>query len=84
MIDWELRIVRALLYDEQWVYNETFHHKYVYTNEGDDTEAVFWHECKLLYSSDFLEECDIVNCDNSYELIIKRTKEPVLVMCTSE
>jgi hypothetical protein len=84
MTDWELRSVRALLYDEEWVYNETFHHKYIYINKGDDAEAVFWYECKLLYNPDFLKECEVVSDNDVYELVIKRTNEPILMMCMTE
>ena len=84
MTDWELRFVRALPYDGGWTYNETFHHKYLYINGGDDAEAVFWYECKLLYNPSFLKECDVISDNDVYELVIKRTNEPILMMCMTE
>ena len=61
---WELKIVFAQLYDDGWVWNESFRQKDVYIQDGEDPVTVFKQECAAFYGKKFLSQCEVVDdCD---------------------
>ena len=39
---WDLREIHALHDGEGWVWNGSFHHKYVFVGENEDPKEIFW------------------------------------------
>lgn len=77
---WELREVHARYDGEGWVWDGSFHHKNVFVDKNEDPKEIFWQECQMFFSQDYLSRCEIVDDGDILELQLKDSGEPVLAM----